>query len=125
MSYDQSNVFARILRGELPCQKVHETEHALAFHDITPQAPIHILVIPKGAYVSLDDFSAQASDAEIVDFWRTVGAVARAQGLATDGYRFLGNTGRHGHQEVPHFHVHIFGGTPLGRMLPKVAADQG
>jgi diadenosine tetraphosphate (Ap4A) HIT family hydrolase len=119
MSYDDSNVFARILRGELPCKKIQESAHALAFHDISPQAPTHALVIPKGAYVSLDDFSAQASEAEIADFWRTVGAVARQLGVAESGYRFLGNTGRDGHQEVPHFHVHIFGGAPLGRMLPK------
>jgi histidine triad (HIT) family protein len=119
MAYDRSNVFARILRGEIPCRKVYEDEHVLAFHDINPQAPAHILVIPKGAYVSLDDFAASASEAEIVAFTRALGRIARDRGLAESGYRILANHGRDAHQEVPHFHVHIFGGRPLGRMISK------
>ena len=119
MAYDPNNVFAKILRGEIPCKKVHEDAHTLAFHDIRPQAPVHVLVIPKGAYVSWDDFAATASDAEVVAFTRAVGAVARMVGVADAGYRLLSNIGTNGHQEVPHLHVHIFGGRPLGRMLPK------
>lgn len=119
MAYDRNNIFARILRGEIPCKKVFEDEHVLAFHDIRPQAPVHILVIPKGEYLSLDDFSAAASEAELVAFMRAVGAIAREHGLATSGYRVLANHGADAHQEVPHFHVHIFGGRSLGRMLPK------
>jgi diadenosine tetraphosphate (Ap4A) HIT family hydrolase len=117
--YDDSNIFARILRGEIPASKVYEDEHALAFHDIAPQAPVHILVIPKGAYVSWDDFSQRASDEEIAGFIRAVGHVARAQGMVTRGYRLLANVGRNGGQEVPHLHVHIFGGGPLGPMLGR------
>lgn len=116
--YDPSNIFARILRGEIPCRKVHEDEWALAFHDINPQAPVHVLVVPKGQYVSLADFSAAASDAEIAGFWRLVGKVAKDLSLEVSGYRVLTNMGVHGHQEVPHFHVHIFGGRSLGRMIP-------
>ena len=119
MAYDQSNIFARILRGEIPSKKVFENEHALAFHDINPQAPVHILVIHKGPYVSFDDFSANAAPAEIVGFIRAVGEVARAHGVAGSGYRILANHGADSHQEVPHFHVHIFGGRRLGRMLAK------
>jgi histidine triad (HIT) family protein len=119
MAYDPANTFARILRGEIPCRKVYEDEHVLAFHDINPQAPVHILVIPKGAYVSLDDFSAQASDAEIAAFLRAVGEIARAQEVADSGYRILANHGADAHQEVPHFHVHLFGGRRLGRMISK------
>jgi diadenosine tetraphosphate (Ap4A) HIT family hydrolase len=115
--YDSSNIFARILRGELPCAKVHEDEHALAFHDINPQAPLHILVIPKGAYVSWNDFSERASEAEIAGFVRAVAKVARDNDLVPPGYRLLANVGRHGGQEVPHLHVHLFGGKPLGPML--------
>jgi histidine triad (HIT) family protein len=117
MAYDPQNIFAKILRGEIPCDKVHESEHALAFRDINPQAPTHILVIPRGPYVSCEDFSANASDAELADFMRAVGAVARAAGLVDPGYRILANHGRDAHQEVPHFHVHIFGGGDLGRMI--------
>jgi diadenosine tetraphosphate (Ap4A) HIT family hydrolase len=117
MDYDRNNVFARILRGEIPCQKLYEDEYVLAFHDINPQAPVHVLVIPKGAYVSLADFSAEATPAELTGFFRAVGAVARQLGLEEPGYRILANHGPHSHQEVPHFHVHIFGGRPLGRML--------
>ncbi|GIX16683.1 MAG: histidine triad nucleotide-binding protein [Rhodothalassiaceae bacterium] len=120
MAYDPNNVFARILRGELPAKKVYEDDFALAFHDINPQAPIHVLVIPKGPYVSLADFSAKASDAEIAGFWRAVGRVARELGLEESGYRILANHGANAHQEVPHFHVHIFGGRPLGPMLVRV-----
>lgn len=117
--YDDNNVFARILRGELPCTKVYEDEHALAFNDINPQAPAHVLVIPRGRYVSWDDFSANASEAEIAGFIRAVGAVARAAGLVEPGYRLLANIGQHGHQEVPHLHVHVFGGRQFGAMLPR------
>jgi diadenosine tetraphosphate (Ap4A) HIT family hydrolase len=117
--YDEGNVFARILRGELPCRKVYEDEHALAFHDINPAAPVHVLVIPKAAYVSWDDFSAGASEAEIAGFVRAVGHVAREHGLVAPGYRLLANVGAHGGQEVPHLHVHLFGGRPLGPMLAR------
>lgn len=117
LPYDSDNIFAKILRGDLPCNKVAETEHSLAFHDINPLAPIHILVIPKGEYVSWDDFSAKASDAEIVDFARLVGEVARENGCVEQGYRLLANIGKRGGQEVPHLHVHLFGGAPLGPML--------
>ena len=115
--YDDANVFARILRRELPCDKVYEDEFALAFHDLNPKAPVHILVIPKGPYVSWDDFSAQASDEEIAGFVRAVGTIAREQQMVSHGYRVLANIGQRGGQEVPHFHVHIFGGKPLGPML--------
>jgi len=117
--YDDGNVFARILRGEIPCKAVFENEHALAFHDINPQAPIHVLVIPKGRYVSMADFSANAPLDEVAGFWRAVGHVARELGLESSGYRLLSNMGPNSHQEVPHFHVHIFGGRPLGPMLAK------
>ena len=117
--YDDGNVFARILRGELPCRKEYEDEHALAFHDINPQAPVHILVIPKGRYVSWDDFSERASAEEIAGFVRAVGHIARGQGLVAPGYRLLANVGRESGQEVPHLHVHIFGGRPLGPMLSR------
>ena len=115
--YDPSNIFARILRGEIPNRTAYEDEHALAFHDINPQAPVHILVIPKGPYVSWDDFSERASAEEIAGFVRAVGKVARDQGLVEPGYRLLANVGGHGGQEVPHLHVHIFGGKALGPML--------
>lgn len=117
--YDDQNVFARILRGEIPCKKVYEDEHALAFHDIHPQAPTHILVIPKRPYVSWDDFSAQASEGEIAGFVRAVGKVAREAGVVESGYRLLANSGANSHQEVPHLHVHIFAGRPLGPMLAR------
>ncbi len=117
--YDQNNIFARILRGEIPCRKVYEDVHALAFHDINPQAPLHILVIPKGAYVSWDDFCERAPADEIAGFVRAVGHVARENGLAVRGYRLLANVGRNGGQEVPHLHVHLFGGGPLGPMLAR------
>ena len=117
--YDDANIFARILRGEIPARKVHEDEWALAFHDIAPAAPQHILVIPKGAYVSWDDFSGRASTEEIAGFVRAVGQVAREAGLVAPGYRLLANTGPHSGQEVPHLHVHLFGGAPLGPMLAR------
>ena len=117
--YDDSNIFARILRGELPCNKVFEDEHSLAFHDINPAAPVHILVIPKGPYVSWDDFSERGSAEEISGFVRAVGRIAREQGLVEPGYRLLANVGGASGQEVPHLHVHIFGGRPLGPMLSR------
>ncbi len=115
--YDDGNIFARILRGEIPSARVHEDEWAIAFRDIAPQAPTHVLVIPRGSYISFADFSARASDAEIAGFMRAVGTVARELGLEAPGYRLLANMGEHGGQEVPHFHVHLFGGRPLGRMV--------
>ena len=117
--YDESNIFARILRGEIPSKKVYEDEHVLAFHDINPLSPTHILVIPKGPYVSWDDFSQKASDEEIGGFVRAVGKIARDHGLVADGYRLLANVGLNSGQEVPHLHVHIFGGRPLGPMLAR------
>ena len=117
--YDANNIFARILRGEIPAKRVYEDEHARASHDIAPQAPVHVLVIPKGAYVSWDDFSARATDAEIAGFVRAAGHVAREHGLVEPGYRLLANIGGHGGQEVPHLHVHLFGGAPLGPMLAR------
>ena len=119
LPYDDGNVFARILRGELPSKQVYEDDYALAFHDINPQAPVHILVIPKGPYVSWDDFSTKASDAEIAGFTRAIGKVARDENLVAPGYRLLVNIGGHGHQEVPHLHVHIFGGRQFRAMIPR------
>ena len=117
--YDENNIFARILRGEIPCKRVHETPHALAFQDINPQAPTHVLVIPKGPYRSWADFSATAPDAEIAGFVRAVGEVAKLLGLEGPGYRLLANAGVDAHQEVPHLHVHIFGGRQMGAMLAR------
>jgi histidine triad (HIT) family protein len=123
--YDSGNIFARILRGEIPCKKVYEDEHVLAFHDINPQAPVHVLVIPKGAYVSFDDFSQSAGAEEIAGFTRAVGRIARDLGVApsddgaSGGYRILANTGNNGGQEVAHFHVHLFAGRQLGRMIGR------
>ena len=119
LPYDDANIFARILRGEIPARKVYEDEHAFAFHDINPQAPLHILVIPKGAYVSWDDFSERGSAEEIAGFVRAVGQIAREQGLVAPGYRLLANVGANSGQEVPHLHVHLFGGRPLGPMLAR------
>jgi diadenosine tetraphosphate (Ap4A) HIT family hydrolase len=116
-AYDDQNIFARILRDEIPSKRVYEDEYVLAFHDINPLAPTHILVIPKGPYVSWDDFSARASDSEIAGFARAVGKIARDSGLVEQGYRLLANTGLDSGQEVPHLHVHIFAGRPLGPML--------
>jgi len=115
--YDDDNIFARILRGELPCNKVHEDQWSLAFHDIRPQAPLHVLVIPKGKYVSWDDFTAQAPAEEIAGFMRSVGDVTRLLELDRPGYRLMINMGGHGHQEVPHLHVHIFGGRQFFHMI--------
>jgi diadenosine tetraphosphate (Ap4A) HIT family hydrolase len=117
--YDDSNIFARIIRGELPSNKVYEDEQVLAFNDIHPLAPTHILVIPKGSYVSWDDFSEKATDAEIGALVRSVGRIAREAGLVEPGYRVLANVGPHSGQEVPHLHLHIFGGRPLGPMLAR------
>ena len=117
--YDDQNIFAKILRDEIPSKRVYEDDYAIAFHDIDAQAPTHILVIPRGRYVAWDDFSARASEAEIAGFVRAVGTVARAAGLVEPGYRLLANTGRDAHQEVPHLHVHIFAGRPLGPMLAR------
>ncbi len=117
--YDDGNVFAKLLRGQIPSRRVFEDEYAVAFHDINPLAPAHLLVIPRASYVSLADFSAQASEAEIAGFWRAVGRVAREQGFEADGYRILANMGEHAGQEVPHFHVHVFAGKPLGPMLAR------
>jgi diadenosine tetraphosphate (Ap4A) HIT family hydrolase len=119
LPYDDQNIFAKILRGEIPNKTFYEDDWALAFHDINPQAPVHILVIPKGAYVSWDDFSANADDAELAGFARAVGHVARELGLVESGYRLLANIGIDSHQEVPHLHVHLFGGKPLGPMLVR------
>lgn len=122
-AYDPQNIFARILRGEIPNKTVLETAHTLAFHDIQPQAPVHVLVIPKGAYISYDHFAAEASDVEIVDFNRAVAEVCRMTGVdlgaGGQGFRAITNAGAHGVQEVPHYHLHILGGRPLGRMLAR------
>jgi histidine triad (HIT) family protein len=115
--YDPDNIFARVLRGEIPCAKVYEDEWALAFNDIRPQAPTHVLVIPKGAYVSWDDFSANASAEEVAGYVRAIGTVARQLGVVESGYRLLSNAGLNSHQEVPHLHVHLFAGRKLGPML--------
>jgi histidine triad (HIT) family protein len=117
--YDSQNIFARILRGEIPSKKVYEDAFALAFHDINPQAPTHVLVIPKAPYCSFADFSAEASNEEIAGFFRAVGKIAKDLGLEAPGYRLLANMGEHSGQEVPHFHVHLFAGRPLGRMIPQ------
>lgn len=117
MSYDSNNVFAKILRGQIPCAKIYEDEHVLAFKDIRPQAKVHALVIPKGAYVSAQDFGEKASDQEIASVQRAISRIARELGVAETGYRLIANSGAHGHQEVPHYHVHILGGQPMGRMV--------
>ncbi len=117
--YDDQNIFAKILRGEIPNNTVYESEHALAFRDLYPQAPTHVLVIPKGPYVSLDHFTQDASDVEIAGFMRAIGEVCKLEGVSADGFRAISNAGTNGVQEVPHLHVHILGGRPLGRMLAK------
>ncbi len=121
MAYDPDNIFAKILRGEIPCDKVYEDDHVLALRDINPLAPVHVLVIPKGGYESMDDFTDKASDAEVAALFRAVGTLARRLGIAEGGYRLLANCGDNGGQEVPHLHVHLFGGRPLGRMLARPA----
>ncbi len=118
-TYDTENIFAKILRGEIPNDTVLETEHSLAFNDIRPQAPIHVLVIPKGAYVNYDDFARNASDAEVVDYTRAIARVCEMKEVEADGFRMISNAGEHGVQEVPHLHVHILGGRGLGRMLER------
>ena len=120
MAYDDQNIFAKILRREIPCDKIFENDHALAFWDINPQAPIHVLVIPKGPYVSYADFSNQASDAELAGFMRAVGAVAKKLGVLDAGSRILSNQGKEGHQDEPHFHLHLFAGRNLGRMIKPI-----
>jgi histidine triad (HIT) family protein len=117
MAYDRNNVFARILRGEIPCAKVYEDEHVLAFRDIEPQAPSHVVLIPKGEYVSADDFSAKASDAELAAFMRAIAKIAKSEGIVEGGYRIVSNHGKPAHQAVPHFHLHLFGGRDLGARL--------
>jgi histidine triad (HIT) family protein len=119
MGYDSNNIFARLLRGEIPANKVYEDDHVLAFNDIRPAAPVHVLVIPKGAYESLDDFSAKASAAEQAALMKAIGHVARLAGVDKTGYRVIANTGANGHQEVPHLHFHILGGRALGRMVSR------
>ena len=117
MSYDDNNIFAKILRGEIPCEKVLENDYALAFDDIAPQAPVHILVIPKLPYESASQFLQTASDPELIGFHRLVGEVVSLNGIHDSGYRLIANTNRNGHQEVPHYHVHVLGGRDLGRMV--------
>ncbi len=117
MSYDDQNIFAKILRGEIPCDKVYEDGHVLAFRDIAPQAPIHILVIPKSAYISIDDFGLRASEQEVAAFYKAVALIVQQEGLDKDGFRSIANTGSHGGQEVPHFHLHLLGGKPMGAMV--------
>jgi len=121
MSYDNNNIFARILRGEIPCDKVYEDAHLLAFRDIHPLAKVHVLLIPKGAYVSLEDFSARASEAEIVAFHRAIPKITAELGIALSGYRAIANTGTDSHQEVPHYHLHLLGGQRLGPLLSMSA----
>ncbi len=120
-TYDDNNVFAKILRGQIPCQKIFEDDNVLAFNDISPQAPVHILVIPKGSYISIDDFGANASAEEIKAFYAAVAKIVADKNLKADGFRVIANTGLNGGQEVPHFHVHILGGRKLGPMLQKAA----
>lgn len=120
MTYDSNNVFAKILRGEIPCGKVYEDDYVLAFNDINPQAPVHILVIPKGAYISISDFGARATAQEVAGFFTAVSKIAEDKGLTESGFRTIANTGLNGGQEVPHFHVHLLGGAKLGAMLSKV-----
>jgi diadenosine tetraphosphate (Ap4A) HIT family hydrolase len=119
LPYDDANIFAKLLRGEIPSTRVYEDDHTIVFHDIAPWAPTHLLAVPRGSYVSWDDFSANAAEAEIVSFTRAIGQAARAAGLVADGYRLIANTGRDAHQEVPHLHVHIMGGRALGPMLVR------
>ncbi|MFT8716746.1 histidine triad nucleotide-binding protein [Gluconobacter potus] len=119
MTYDPGNIFARILRKEIPARTIYEDDFALAFHDIAPQAPIHVLVIPKGPYVSIADFGATASPDEITGFWRAVSKIAKEQGLTREGFRLISNSGPNSGQEVPHFHVHLFGGAALGPLLTQ------
>lgn len=123
MTYNPENIFAKILRGEIPCNKVYEDEHTLAFHDIDPKAPVHVLVIPKGPYVNMEDFHETASDVEIAALTRAVGKVARLTGVSETGYRILSNNGEDAHQEVPHLHIHVVGKRDLGRMIGRPTGD--
>lgn len=117
MAYDNNNIFAKILRGAIPCEKVFEDPHVMAFHDIAPKAPVHILVLPKGAYTDMDDFTKRASAEEITALFRALGDIARANGLDKSGYRVISNCGEDGRQEVPHLHLHLLGGRKLGRKM--------
>ena len=117
MAYDEQNVFAKILRGEIPCTKIDEDEHCLCFADSSPQAPVHVLVIPKGAYVDWNDFVVKASPEELIAFTRAIRRVAEKTGILNSGYRVISNIGRDGHQEVPHLHMHVLGGGPIGRLV--------
>jgi histidine triad (HIT) family protein len=121
MTYDKNNIFAKILRGEIPCNKVYEDDHVLAFRDLYPKAPVHVLIIPKGAYMHIADFGAKAKPEEITAFWRAVAKIAADEGLHEDGFRAIANTGANGGQEVPHFHVHLLGGRALGPIIAKAA----
>ena len=121
MAYDPDNVFAKIIRGEIPCDKVYENDYALAFRDINPQRPVHVLILPKGSYADLNDFCANAAAEEMAGLIKALGEVAQMTGVAESGYRVLSNTGRDGHQEVPHLHFHIFGGAPAGPMVKRLA----
>ncbi len=116
-TYDNNNIFAKILRGEIPCNKVYEDDHVLAFHDLYPKAPVHILVIPKGQYVAIDDFGTKASPEEIKAFFAAISKIAEEHGIAETGFRSIANTGSNGGQEVPHFHMHLLGGGPVGPMV--------
>ena len=120
MAYDDGNIFARILRGEIPCKKVYENDHALAFEDVNPARPVHVLVIPKGAYEDMNAFAAGASAAEMSALWQAIGMVAKITGVDITGYRLISNTGADGHQEVPHLHVHLMGGAPAGPMVKRM-----
>lgn len=117
MSYDPNNIFAKILRKEIPCKPVYEDDHVLAFPDIHPRRKVHVLIIPKGAYTDASDFGANASPDEITAFWRAIPKVAETLGLSANGYRIVSNCGTHGHQEVPHLHIHMLGGEPVGHMV--------
>jgi diadenosine tetraphosphate (Ap4A) HIT family hydrolase len=119
MAYDDNNIFAKILKGQIPCTKVYEDEHVLAFNDIAPQAPVHVLVIPKGEYISIDEFGAKASPEEIKGFFAAVDKIAAQEGLKEGGFRCIANTGLNGGQEVPHFHIHILGGVKIGPLVSK------
>lgn len=119
MTYDSQNIFAKILRGEIPCHKLYENGHALAFHDINAKADVHVLVIPKGAYISFQDFMQNAAPEEIVGFWRAVHEVTALTNIRQTGYRVLTNDGPNAHQEVQHFHAHVLGGEPLGKMVGR------
>lgn len=121
MSYDTNNIFAKILRGEIPCSKVYEDDHVLAFNDINPACPVHVLVIPKGPYRSITEMSEAGAEAELAALMRALGTVAKMTGVAETGYRVISNTGDHGHQEVPHLHFHVLGGRPVGRMVSRPA----